>query len=48
MLNEVDREGRPKPSVPFLDPFTPRSWTWLFDRYVLPQIYFRRILRGRV
>ena len=48
MLNEVDRNGRPAPSVPFLDPFEPRRWTWLVDRYVLPQIYWRRILRGRV
>ncbi|MFD2091993.1 NAD(P)/FAD-dependent oxidoreductase [Blastococcus deserti] len=48
MLNEVDRDGRPAPSVPFLDPFTPRRWTWLVDRYVLPRIYFRRILRGRL
>ncbi len=48
MLDEVDREGRASPSVPFLDPFKPRRATWLFDRYVLPQVYFRRILRGRV
>jgi sulfide:quinone oxidoreductase len=48
VLTEVDREGRPTPSVPFLDPFTPRRATWFFDRYVLPQVYFRRILRGRV
>ena len=48
MLDEVDRDGRPSPSVPFLDPFKPRRSTWLFDRYVLPQVYFRRILRGLV
>jgi sulfide:quinone oxidoreductase len=48
MLNEVDRDGRPAPSIPFLDPFKPRRWTWLVDRYVLPQIYWRRILTGRV
>jgi sulfide:quinone oxidoreductase len=48
MLDEVDRDGRPSPSVPFLDPFQPRRATWFFDRYVLPQVYFRRILRGRV
>jgi len=47
-LNEVDREGRPSPSVPFIDPFVPRRAAWLFDRYGLPQVYFRRILRGRV
>ena len=48
MLDEVDRDGRASPSVPFLDPFRPRRSTWLFDRYVLPRIYFRRILRGKV
>ena len=48
MLNEVDREGRASPSVPFFDPFKPRRTTWFLDRYVLPRIYFRRILRGRV
>jgi sulfide:quinone oxidoreductase len=48
MLNEVDRDGSPSPSVPFLDPFTPRRSAWLFDRYGLPQVYWRRILRGRV
>ncbi|WP_040337268.1 NAD(P)/FAD-dependent oxidoreductase [Candidatus Blastococcus massiliensis] len=47
-LNEVDRDNRPSPSVPFLDPFVPRRWQWLFDRYGLPQVYWRRILRGRV
>ena len=48
VLTEVDRDSRPTPSVPLLDPFTPRRATWFFDRYVLPRIYFRRILLGRV
>jgi sulfide:quinone oxidoreductase len=48
MLNEVDRDGHPSPSVPLLNPFKPRRSTWLFDRYVLPQIYWRRLLRGKV
>lgn len=48
MLNEVTRDGSPSPSVPFLDPFVPRRWQWFFDRYGLPQVYWRRILRGRV
>ncbi|MFP5371378.1 MAG: NAD(P)/FAD-dependent oxidoreductase [Actinomycetes bacterium] len=48
MLNEVDRHGRASPSVPFLNPFTPRRSTWLFDRYVLSRIYYRRLLRGKV
>jgi sulfide:quinone oxidoreductase len=48
MLLEVDREGRPKPSTPFPDLTKPRHSTWLFDRYALEVIYFRRILRGKV
>jgi sulfide:quinone oxidoreductase len=48
VLVEVDRDGDPEPSVPFVDPIKPRRLTWSVDRYVLPQIYWRRILRGRV
>jgi sulfide:quinone oxidoreductase len=48
MLVEVDRDGRPAPTVPFPDLTRPRRSTWLVDRYGLPQVYFRRILRGRV
>ncbi len=48
MLVEVDRDGRPQPTVPFLDLTKPRTVTWWVDRYVLPQVYWRRILRGRV
>ena len=48
VLVEVDREGRSAPSVPVLDPTRPRRATWLFDRYGLLQVYYRRILRGRV
>ena len=48
VLVEVDRENRPTPSVPFVDPIKPRRTTWLFDRHVLPVIYWRRLLRGKV
>ena len=48
VLVEVDRDNSPSPSVPFLDPIKPRRATWFGDRYVLPVIYWRRILRGRV
>ncbi len=48
MLVEVDRDGRPAPSVPFPDLVRPRRVTWLADRYGLPVTYFRRILRGKV
>ena len=48
MLVEVDRDGRPAPTVPFPDLVRPRRATWWVDRYALPVTYFRRILRGKV
>ena len=48
MLVEIDREGRSAPSAPVPDLTEPRRSTWLFDRYGLVQVYYRRILRGRV
>jgi sulfide:quinone oxidoreductase len=48
LLVEVDRDGRPQPTTPFPDLTRPRRSTWLFDRYGLVQVYFRRILRGKV
>jgi sulfide:quinone oxidoreductase len=48
MLVEVDRDGLPRPTVPFMDLTKPRAVTWWVDRYALPRIYWRRILRGRV
>ena len=48
MLVEVDREGTPKPSTPFPDLTRPRRSTWLVDRYALPVVYYRRLLRGKV
>ena len=48
MLVEVDRDGRPQPSVPFPDLTKPRAVTWFVDRYVLPQVYWHRLLRGKV
>lgn len=48
MLVEIDRKGRPTPSVPFPDLVQPRRATWFADRYGLPVTYFKRILRGKV
>ncbi len=48
MLVEVDRDGRAAPTVSFPDLVRPRRPTWLVDRYVLPVIYFKRLLRGKV
>ncbi|PRY13025.1 NAD(P)/FAD-dependent oxidoreductase [Kineococcus rhizosphaerae] len=46
MLVQADRRG-PRP-LPLPAPFAPRRSAWAFDRYVLPQVYFRRLLRGKV
>jgi sulfide:quinone oxidoreductase len=48
LLVEIDRNGRLLPTTPFPDLTRPRRSTWLFDRYGLPRVYFRRILRGKV
>ncbi len=48
MLVEVDREGHPKPTTRLLDLTKPRRVTWLVDRYALPQVYWHRLLRGKV
>ena len=48
LLAEFDRHGRPKPSVPFVNLLKPRRTTWFVDRYLLPVLYFHRILRGKV
>ncbi|MGZ8177434.1 FAD-dependent oxidoreductase [Williamsia sp. SKLECPSW1] len=47
IVGEFDRTRAMTPSLPsFLDPLKPRLLTWAFDRYALPQIYWRLILRG--
>ena len=48
LLAEFDRDGSPEPSVPVVDLVRPRLLTWAFDRYVEPQVYFRRLLQGKV
>ncbi|PRC50458.1 pyridine nucleotide-disulfide oxidoreductase, partial [Mycobacterium sp. ITM-2017-0098] len=46
---EFDRSGRITSSLPsFVDPLTSRRSAWAFDRYVLPQSYWRLILNGQV
>ncbi|WP_051707273.1 hypothetical protein [Nocardioides aequoreus] len=45
---EFGPDGSPEPSVPYVDLVRPRRSTWLFDRHVLPQLYWHGILRGRL
>ncbi|WP_299570004.1 FAD/NAD(P)-binding oxidoreductase [uncultured Williamsia sp.] len=47
ILGEFDRTRRMTSTLPsFLNPLKPRVLTWAFDRYVLPQVYWRLILRA--
>lgn len=49
IAGEFDRTGAIASSLPrFVDSLKPRRTAWVFDRYGLPQIYWRRILRGRL
>lgn len=48
LLAEFDRQRRPKPTISVPDLARPRRSLLLFDRYLEPQIYWRRLLRGRV
>jgi sulfide:quinone oxidoreductase len=49
IAGEFDRSGSVTSSLPsFIDPLKPRRSAWAFDRYALPQSYWRLILDGRV
>lgn len=48
LLAEFDRDRRPEPTVRFPDLVRPRRSTFLFDRYVEPQVYWHRLLTGHV
>jgi len=49
IAGEFDRTGNIASSLPsFVDPLKPRRVAWAFDRYGLPQSYWRLILNGRV
>ncbi|AEE47869.1 FAD dependent oxidoreductase [Cellulomonas fimi ATCC 484] len=48
LLAEFDRQGRKEPTLRVPDLARPRRSLLVFDRYVEPQIYWRRLLRGKV
>ncbi len=48
LLAEHDREGRPDPSFPLVDLARPRRSLLLFDRYLQPLLYWRRLIQGKV
>ena len=48
IAGEFNRDGAVMSSLQsFIDSTKPRRTAWAFDRYVLPQMYWRLILRGR-
>lgn len=47
-FGEYDRELRVRRSLPVPDQITARRLWWWIDRYALPQVYWRRILRGHL
>lgn len=49
IAGEFDRSGALASSLPsFVDSTKPRRSAWVFDRYVLPQMYWHQILKGRL
>jgi sulfide:quinone oxidoreductase len=48
LLAEFDRERRPEPTTRLVDLARPRRSLLLFDRYLQPPIYWRRLLQGKV
>ncbi|MBO3094967.1 NAD(P)/FAD-dependent oxidoreductase [Cellulomonas dongxiuzhuiae] len=48
LLAEHNRDEHEEPTVPFPDLVRPRRSLYLFDRYVEPQVYWHRLLRGKV
>lgn len=48
LLGEFDRAGRPEPTVRVPDLVRPRRSLLLFDRHLEPQVYWHRLLRGKV
>jgi sulfide:quinone oxidoreductase len=48
LLAEFDYEGKPAPSLPFLDTLKERHDMWLLKKYGLPRMYWGLMLRGRM
>ena len=48
LLAEFDRDGRPEPTTTLVDLVRPRRSLLLFDRYLEPQVYWHRLLKGKV
>ena len=45
---EFDDQYRPAPTIPFWKGLVrERRLTWIFDRHILPWVYWHMILQGR-
>lgn len=47
LLAEFDYDGKPAPSIPFINTFEERRDMWLLKKYGLPRMYWDLMLRGR-
>lgn len=47
LLAEFDYEGKPTPSIPFINTLKERYDMWLLKKYGLPQLYWHFMLKGR-
>jgi sulfide:quinone oxidoreductase len=48
LLAEFDQNSNLTPTVPLLDPAKEHYLYWLFVRYILPPLYWNRILKGKL
>ncbi|WP_250405218.1 NAD(P)/FAD-dependent oxidoreductase [Streptomyces cellostaticus] len=48
LLAEFDYDLKPSPTFPLIDTFKERRDMWVLKRYVLPQVYWRGMLTGRL
>ncbi|GAA4191856.1 FAD/NAD(P)-binding oxidoreductase [Microbacterium oryzae] len=49
VFGEYDaRTHRAVSTIPLLDTFAPRPWWYVLDRYLLPQLYWHGIVKGRL
>ncbi len=48
VLAEFDRTGTITPSIPVIDLVKARRFTWAYDRYLQPLLYWYSILKGRI
>lgn len=48
LLAEFDYDGKPAPSLPFIDTLQERHDMWLLKKYGLPRMYWSFMMRGRM